>query len=109
MRRKLVVHPNILIDLLRVGEHHYKVIRDGLPNNIKVIEGNYDLKSGMIELVVECAEWHPTAAWQVNPVFVPVPIMKETKEITKEESKNAKKRLQLPVGKRRRKNKRGKN
>lgn len=70
-KRLLKITETFLVDHFgQDREQHYKVIDDGLPPDARIVDCEFD--PGTIVLVLESAEWEPTAPGEDFPEVRPL-------------------------------------
>jgi hypothetical protein len=75
-RRVLRISDTLLLEMLRQDhEAHYRVIKDGLPADAKIInfamEGAWTCGRGVAALLLESAEWEPSPEGKPYPDVTP--------------------------------------
>lgn len=76
-KRILRIADALLLDILRAGkELHYRVSKDGLPPDVKIVdfrmEGHWRQQRGNVLLVLESEHWQPAREGERIPEIEPI-------------------------------------
>jgi hypothetical protein len=77
--RILRVTEGTLLVLLSEGPHNYTVLRNGIPNDVQILNSQYNFAFLTVDFLLESKDFSPVAPGEEIPVLNPV-VFKVTNE-----------------------------